>query len=258
VPWLLPVTGTGWRPAPHARPGDSRAAGGRSEASRFMPAARSPAQRRSPAGPGPWIGGLPPLADAAGRRAGRPSPGPRGRPARLRLSGDPGRVLDVIEHGRPPGRLAKRGRPAIRGGAWQLLRLPGRHRAGRVPSRPGRRPGSGRPDHGSVGPHRARQILRWLCDTVREDPLQLPILVRDVGDAGPHGVVGTLAMPCATRSRTSFPSSRCRCWSPGAAANPSCRRAGRRPPPDSRQPWPPSSCAGPGWGCWRRCRASAI
>jgi pimeloyl-ACP methyl ester carboxylesterase len=98
VPWLLPVTGTGWRPAPHARPGDSRAAGGRSEASRFMPAARSPAQRRSPAGPGPWIGGLPPLADAAGRRAGRPSPGPRGRPARLRPSGDPGRVLDVIEH----------------------------------------------------------------------------------------------------------------------------------------------------------------
>jgi pimeloyl-ACP methyl ester carboxylesterase len=98
VPWLLPVTGTGWRPAPHARPGGSRAAGGRSEASRFMPAARSPAQRRSPAGPGPWIGGLPPLADAAGRRAGRPPAGPRGRPARLRLSGDPGRVLDVIEH----------------------------------------------------------------------------------------------------------------------------------------------------------------
>ena len=37
-----------------------------------------------------------------------------------------------------------------------------------------------------------RQILRWLWDTVREDPLQLPILVRGVGDAGPHGVVGTL------------------------------------------------------------------
>ena len=32
-------------------------------------------------------------------------------------------------------------------------------------------------------------------------------------------------MPCATRSRTSFPRSRCRCWSPGAAANPSCRPA---------------------------------
>jgi pimeloyl-ACP methyl ester carboxylesterase len=37
-----------------------------------------------------------------------------------------------------------------------------------------------------------RQILRWLRDTAREDPLQLPILVRDVRDAGPHRVVGTL------------------------------------------------------------------
>ena len=37
------------------------------------------------------------------------------------------------------------------------------------------------------------QILRWLWDTVREDPLQLPILLRDVRDAGPHRVVGTLA-----------------------------------------------------------------
>jgi hypothetical protein len=32
-----------------------------------------------------------------------------------------------------------------------------------------------------------------LWDTVREDPLQLPILLRDVRDAGPHRVVGTLA-----------------------------------------------------------------
>jgi pimeloyl-ACP methyl ester carboxylesterase len=38
-----------------------------------------------------------------------------------------------------------------------------------------------------------RQILRWLWDTVREDPLQLPILLRDIRDAGPHRVVGTLA-----------------------------------------------------------------
>ena len=38
-----------------------------------------------------------------------------------------------------------------------------------------------------------RQILRWLCDTAREDPLQLPILVRDVLDAGPRRVAGTLA-----------------------------------------------------------------
>ena len=38
-----------------------------------------------------------------------------------------------------------------------------------------------------------RQILKWLWDTVREDPLQLPILVHDVRDAGPRRVVGTLA-----------------------------------------------------------------
>jgi pimeloyl-ACP methyl ester carboxylesterase len=39
----------------------------------------------------------------------------------------------------------------------------------------------------------ARQILRWLRDTAREDPLQLPILLRDVRDAGPHRVAVTLA-----------------------------------------------------------------
>jgi pimeloyl-ACP methyl ester carboxylesterase len=38
-----------------------------------------------------------------------------------------------------------------------------------------------------------RQILRWLRDTAREDPLQLPILARDLRDAGPQRVAGTLA-----------------------------------------------------------------
>jgi len=38
-----------------------------------------------------------------------------------------------------------------------------------------------------------RQILRWLWDTALEDPLQLPILARDVRDAGPRRVAGTLA-----------------------------------------------------------------
>jgi pimeloyl-ACP methyl ester carboxylesterase len=38
-----------------------------------------------------------------------------------------------------------------------------------------------------------RQILRWLGDTALEDPLQLPILARDLRDAGPHRVVETLA-----------------------------------------------------------------
>jgi len=39
----------------------------------------------------------------------------------------------------------------------------------------------------------SRQILRWLRDTAREDPLQLPILLRDVRDAGLRRVAGTLA-----------------------------------------------------------------
>jgi pimeloyl-ACP methyl ester carboxylesterase len=39
----------------------------------------------------------------------------------------------------------------------------------------------------------SRQVLRWLRDAAREDPLQLPILVRDVRDAGPQRVAGTLA-----------------------------------------------------------------
>jgi pimeloyl-ACP methyl ester carboxylesterase len=38
-----------------------------------------------------------------------------------------------------------------------------------------------------------RQVLRWLRDTAMEDPLQLPILARDVRDAGPRRVVATLA-----------------------------------------------------------------
>ncbi len=38
-----------------------------------------------------------------------------------------------------------------------------------------------------------RQILRWLRDTLREDPLQLPILLRDVRDAGLRRVAATLA-----------------------------------------------------------------
>lgn len=37
-----------------------------------------------------------------------------------------------------------------------------------------------------------RQVLRWLRDAVREDPLQAPILLRDVRDAGPGRVLATL------------------------------------------------------------------
>ena len=37
----------------------------------------------------------------------------------------------------------------------------------------------------------ARQILRWLRDLLREDPLQLPFLLRDIRDAGPARVWAT-------------------------------------------------------------------
>jgi pimeloyl-ACP methyl ester carboxylesterase len=37
-----------------------------------------------------------------------------------------------------------------------------------------------------------RQIFRWLRDTAVEDPLQLPILARDVRDAGTRRVAATL------------------------------------------------------------------
>jgi pimeloyl-ACP methyl ester carboxylesterase len=43
-----------------------------------------------------------------------------------------------------------------------------------------------------------QQILRWLRDTLREDPLRLPILLRDVRDAGLRRVAGTPG-PCGTR-----------------------------------------------------------
>ena len=51
-----------------------------------------------------------------------------------------------------------------------------------------------------------RQILRWLGDTALEDPLQLPILARDLRDAGPHtGWSRPWPMPYTTRSNTSSP-----------------------------------------------------
>jgi len=108
------------------------------------------------------------------------------------LSGDPGRVLGIAEHADhladwleaadlPP--VAMLGNSF---GCQVAVELAVRH-----------------PDHVGglvlVGPTMdpaartaSRQILRWLWDTAREDPLRLPILLRDVRDAGPHRVVGTL------------------------------------------------------------------
>jgi pimeloyl-ACP methyl ester carboxylesterase len=109
------------------------------------------------------------------------------------LSGDPGRVLDVTEHAdHLADWLAAAELPpvAVLGnsfGCQVAVELAVRH-----------------PDHVRglvlVGPTvdpaartASRQVLRWLGDTAMEDPLQLPILLRDVRDAGLRRVVGTLS-----------------------------------------------------------------
>ena len=108
------------------------------------------------------------------------------------LSGDPGRVLDVTEHADHLAdwlQAADLPPVVVLGnsfGCQVAVELAVRH-----------------PDHVRglvlVGPTTdpsartaSRQILRWLRDTAREDPLQLPILLRDVRDAGLHRVLGTL------------------------------------------------------------------
>lgn len=108
------------------------------------------------------------------------------------LSGDPGRVLDVAEHADHLADWLEAGNlspVAVLGnsfGCQVAVELAVRH-----------------PDRVRglvlVGPTMdpsartaSRQIFRWLRDTAKEDPLQLPILVRDVRDAGPRRVVGTL------------------------------------------------------------------
>lgn len=50
-----------------------------------------------------------------------------------------------------------------------------------------------------------RQVLRWLRDTVREDPLQAPILLRDVRDAGPGRILATLRNAVRDRIEEKLP-----------------------------------------------------
>jgi pimeloyl-ACP methyl ester carboxylesterase len=109
------------------------------------------------------------------------------------LSGDPGRVLNITEHAdHLTDWLQAAGLPSVvvlgnSFGCQVAVELAVRH-----------------PEHVRglvlVGPTMdpaarttSRQILRWLRDTAREDPLQLPILLRDIYDAGLHRVIGTLA-----------------------------------------------------------------
>jgi pimeloyl-ACP methyl ester carboxylesterase len=109
------------------------------------------------------------------------------------LSGDPGRVLDVAEHADHLATwLATTGLPAVTVlgnsfGCQIAVDLAVRH-----PARVGGLVLVG-PTMDPSARTASRQILRWLRDTAREDPLQLPILLRDVRDAGPHRVAGTLA-----------------------------------------------------------------
>ena len=50
-----------------------------------------------------------------------------------------------------------------------------------------------------------RQVLRWLADTVREDPMQAGVLLRDLRDAGVRRVAGTLGHAVADRIEDKLP-----------------------------------------------------
>jgi len=51
-----------------------------------------------------------------------------------------------------------------------------------------------------------RQVLRWLRDALHEDPLQAPILLRDVRDAGASRVIATLRHAVRDRIDQKLPS----------------------------------------------------
>jgi pimeloyl-ACP methyl ester carboxylesterase len=123
----------------------------------------------------------------------------------FRLSGDPGRVLDATGHAdHLAAWLDAAGLPpvAVLGnsfGCQVAVELAVRH-----------------PDHVRglvlVGPTMDpaartafRKVLRWLRDTAREDPIQLPILLRDVRDAGLHRVLGTLSHALRDRVEDKLP-----------------------------------------------------
>jgi pimeloyl-ACP methyl ester carboxylesterase len=109
------------------------------------------------------------------------------------FSGEPGRVLDVAEHAEHLADWLERAglpAPAVLGNSFGCQVAV--HLAACHPDRVRGLILVG-PTMDPAARTASRQILRWLRDTAREDPLQLPILLRDVRDAGPHRVVGTLA-----------------------------------------------------------------
>ncbi len=121
------------------------------------------------------------------------------------LGGDPGRVLDVTEHAdHLAAWLEVAGLPPVvvlgnSFGCQVAVELAVRHPdrvRGLVLVGPTTDPAA------RTAP---RQILRWLRDTAREDPLQLPILLRDVRDAGLRRVVGTLGHALRDRIEDKLP-----------------------------------------------------
>ncbi|HJW60971.1 MAG TPA: alpha/beta fold hydrolase, partial [Actinomycetota bacterium] len=109
------------------------------------------------------------------------------------LSSDPGRVLNVAEHADHLADWLEGNRVATHCGAWQFVRLQVVvDLAVRYPDRVRGLVLVG-PTMDPAARTAFRQILRWLGNTALEDPLQLPILARDLRDAGPQRVAGTLA-----------------------------------------------------------------
>ena len=109
------------------------------------------------------------------------------------LSGDPGRVLNVPEHAdHLADWLEATGLPrtVVLGNSFGCQVAV--HLAVRYPDRVRGLVLVG-PTIDPAARTAFRQILRWLGDTALEDPLQLPILLRDLRDAGPHRVAETLA-----------------------------------------------------------------
>lgn len=108
------------------------------------------------------------------------------------FSGDPGAYLDVTEHADAVAawlELTTRSPVVLLGnsfGCQVIVDL-----AGRRPDLCSALVLSG-PTMDVVGRTAARQVGRWLRDLLREDPAQLPILVRDVREATPGRVWATL------------------------------------------------------------------
>ena len=200
-----------------------------------MTAPRSP----DPTPPHRWswftaYGSIPPLPDATrSQPTSRPPPRARDRPPRLRAEQRPGPGPERRRACRPPGRLAyeaTRLPPVVLLGnsfgcqvAVDLaVRYPDRVRALVLVG----------PTIDPAARTAFRQILRWLGDTALEDPLQLPILARDLRDAGPRrGVAGPGPCPPRPDRTQAPPDQRAGAGHPGRPGTHRAHGLGSGPPP---------------------------